>query len=109
MSDEVLYPGFSGQNPGILGEMLVYLEIICHPGLTMRCPHKTGVDTVALKYCIATLKPFKVLSGASQQHQLRTNLLGNTFDMYPEEVEELSSFKVDPKDYWAERKLLGWN
>jgi aryl-alcohol dehydrogenase-like predicted oxidoreductase len=68
-----------------------------------------GIDAIALRFCIQSIEPFIVLSGASQPSQLTENLNSNDFILEEEDIIKLKSFKIDPKTYWAERKLLQWN
>lgn len=71
--------------------------------------HKVGIDAIALQFCVQTVHPFIVLSGASQTDQIKQNLKTNTFQLQPEEVSQLKSFGITAEDYWLERKQLGWN
>ena len=71
--------------------------------------YRVGVDAIALRFCMQTIAPFMVLSGASQPPQLTENLKSNDFILEEEDLIILKSFKIDPKTYWAERKLLQWN
>ena len=68
-----------------------------------------GIDAVALQFCIQTINPFMVLSGASQTNQIKENLKANDFHLLAEDMALLKSFKIDTIDYWSERKQLGWN
>ena len=76
---------------------------------SMANKHGVGVDAIALAFCKDTLKPFKVLSGASEKVQLAENLKSVNISLEEEEIEILKSFKVNPFEYWCERKQLGWN
>lgn len=71
--------------------------------------YKVGIDAIALRFCEETLRPFTVLSGASEREHLVQNLKSEKFKMTPDEVEELRQFRLDPTDYWSERKRLQWN
>lgn len=71
--------------------------------------YNAGVDAVALRFCLQTIQPFMLLSGASKTYQLVENLKVTTFELTDEELNELSQFKVTPQFYWSERKLLPWN
>ncbi len=71
--------------------------------------YKVGVDAVAIRFCLDTVNPFKVLSGASVGNQLSENLEATQFMLSSDEVSLLKSFKVDPSEYWDERKQLTWN
>lgn len=71
--------------------------------------YEVGTDAIALRFCIDTLQPYSVLSGASTSPQLDQNLHVDNFQLDPEEIVLLKSFAVNPEAYWKERKQLGWN
>lgn len=71
--------------------------------------YKVGVDAIALRFCIDTVNPFMVLSGASAVFQISENLKANQFEIEKQDIDLLKSFKVAPNDYWNERKKLSWN
>lgn len=71
--------------------------------------YHVGVDAICLQYAAQTIPGSVVLSGASDSAQLQENLKLNTFILSDLELEELSSFKADPSQYWEERKELQWN
>lgn len=71
--------------------------------------YQVGIDAVAIRFCIDSINPFAVLSGASYQQQILENLKADTFQLTGEELEELRSIAVSPTVYWNERKLLVWN
>lgn len=71
--------------------------------------YNVGVDAIAIRFIKDTIQPFKVLSGAAISEHLIGNLKANDFELASDEVELLKSFAVEPKDYWSERKQLGWN
>ena len=71
--------------------------------------YKVGIDAIALQFCVQTIHPFIVLSGASETSQIKENLKVNEFQLLAEEVTQLKSFRIDAIDYWSERKRLGWN
>lgn len=71
--------------------------------------YKVGVDAIALRFCIDTVNPFMVLSGASAAFQISENLKANQFEIEKQDIDLLKSFKVAPNDYWNERKKLSWN
>jgi len=71
--------------------------------------HNVGVDAISLKYCEQTIPNSIVLSGASNNVQLKQNLQLNTFSLSNNEIELLNSFKIAPEFYWKERKQLIWN
>ncbi|MGH1364580.1 MAG: aldo/keto reductase [Calditrichia bacterium] len=67
-----------------------------------------GVDAVALRFCMDSLKPFKVLSGVSETTHLIDNHKSCTFALTEDELASLKQLKVSSQYYWAERKLLPW-
>jgi aryl-alcohol dehydrogenase-like predicted oxidoreductase len=71
--------------------------------------YDVGVDAIALRYCMDTLKPYMVLSGASSTFQLSENSKSLEFTLKEDELSQLSMFTVSPEMYWKERKLLSWN
>lgn len=71
--------------------------------------YKVGIDAIALRFCEDTLKPYAVLSGASIASQLISNLEVSKFELLENEIEQLKSLAVSPREYWEERKLLEWN
>ena len=71
--------------------------------------YTVGVDAIALRFCIDTVNPFMVLSGASEEFQLLENLKANQFKLEQEDIDLLKSFKIDSIAYWNERKKLSWN
>lgn len=71
--------------------------------------YAVGVDAIALKFCVQTIDPFIVLSGASEPDQVKENLKSNEFQLLEEDLSELKSFGINATDYWVERKLLNWN
>ena len=71
--------------------------------------YSVGVDAIALQFCIQTVDPFMVLSGASEPDQIRENLKSNGFQLLEEDLSKLKSFRINATDYWFERKQLHWN
>ena len=67
------------------------------------------VDAIALRFCMDSIFPFKVLSGAATSDQLAQNFQANNFVLSEEEINNLKSFRCDPREYWSERKQLPWN
>ncbi len=70
--------------------------------------YEVGIDAIALRFCMDSLQPQIVLSGAAKPEHVLQNLKAYDFQLSPEEVNELRSFAVDPESYWAERKQLTW-
>jgi aryl-alcohol dehydrogenase-like predicted oxidoreductase len=71
--------------------------------------YTVGVDAIALRFCIDTVQPFRVLSGAGTKSHIVDNLKALTIKLEEEELLELQSFKQNATEYWAERKQLTWN
>ncbi len=71
--------------------------------------HNVDVDAIALQYCLQTLPKAIVLSGASNNNQLESNLKAHSFSLSNDEIKILKSFKSSPDFYWTERKKLEWN
>ncbi len=71
--------------------------------------YQVGIDAVALRFCIDTVAPYKILSGASNESHVDENLKSATFTLDSKEIEALQSFQSSPIKYWSERKKLSWN
>jgi len=71
--------------------------------------YNVGIDAIVLQFCLSTLQPAIVLSGSSNKLHLQQNLLANTFVLSENEIDRLSTFKIDATQYWNERKKLTWN
>ncbi|SMD31765.1 Predicted oxidoreductase [Reichenbachiella faecimaris] len=71
--------------------------------------YDVGVDAVALRFCMDSIDPFIVLSGASDGFQLDQNLMALTFELAQEEIGMLQSFAFETSSYWEDRKKLPWN
>jgi aryl-alcohol dehydrogenase-like predicted oxidoreductase len=71
--------------------------------------YKVGVDAIALRFCVDSINPFKVLSGASEKNHLSENLKTETFELEESEILRLNFFAISPEEYWQERKELSWN
>lgn len=71
--------------------------------------YAVGVDAIALQFCIDTLSPFSVLSGASHPYQLASNIKANNFKLSKEEINQIKNLSITPHFYWKERKKLIWN
>ncbi|MCG9793450.1 aldo/keto reductase [Flavobacterium algicola] len=71
--------------------------------------YEVGVDAIALRFCIQSVDPFIVLSGASSVQHVKDNNKANNFELSQEDLETLYTFKVKPSKYWSERKQLQWN
>jgi aryl-alcohol dehydrogenase-like predicted oxidoreductase len=82
-------------------EMYVALE-------KMASKYSVGIDAIALNFCVQTIDPFIVLSGASELNQIKENLKSNEFLLEEKDLSTLKSFGINTTDYWLERKQLGW-
>ncbi len=71
--------------------------------------YQVGVDAVALRFCLDSIAPFMVLSGAGEIAQIEQNLQVNTFELEADDLMTLNTLNVGAKDYWSERKHLLWN
>ncbi len=71
--------------------------------------YQVGIDAIAMQFCLDSLQPYKILSGAANQKHIGDNLKTGTFQLNLEEIEALYTLKSDPKHYWIERKNLSWN
>ena len=71
--------------------------------------YRVGVDAVALRFCIDSIQPYAVLSGASNLNQLNENLKASNFQLDDHDIDELMSHSLAPRAYWDERKQLSWN
>lgn len=70
--------------------------------------YSVGADAVAIRFCMDSFPDAVTLSGASSAEQLESNLAAKTFKLQKEEIELLSTYKIDPILYWGERKQLSW-
>ena len=71
--------------------------------------YEVGIDAIALRFCIDTLHPYSVLSGAANSQHLIENLKATEIKLAKKETEQLKGFKISPPIYWNERKKLTWN
>lgn len=71
--------------------------------------YKTGLDAIALRFCIDSIDPFKVLSGASNKSHLSDNLQATQFKLEGKDLSTLKDLAISPEQYWDERKQLTWN
>ncbi|MBK8504673.1 MAG: aldo/keto reductase [Saprospiraceae bacterium] len=70
--------------------------------------YKVGVDAIALRFVIDSIHPHTVLSGANQVSQLHQNMKALSFRLTSDEIDQLQRLKVNPIEYWNERKNLTW-
>jgi aryl-alcohol dehydrogenase-like predicted oxidoreductase len=71
--------------------------------------YNVGIDAVALRFVMDSLKPTYVLSGASNSKQLMENLKAVDFELSNEELSLIQSLKTSREMYWKERIELSWN
>lgn len=71
--------------------------------------YQVGIDAIALRFVIDSLKPTYVLSGASDNNQLKSNMKAFKFKLSEEEINILKTICVLPQTYWEERSKLQWN
>lgn len=71
--------------------------------------YNVGVDAIAIRFCMDSISPFSVLSGASSTSQVSSNLKALSFQLTPKEIDQLKDLAVSPENYWLERKRLIWN
>ena len=76
---------------------------------TLADKYQVGIDAIALRFCLDSIHPFMVLSGASEWQHLLENLKANQFTLTEAEIHTLQQFKTDPEAYWQERSALAWN
>ncbi len=93
---------FRNKNYSSYNDLYNLLEILAKK-------YNVGVDAIALRFCIDTINPFMVLSGASEEFQVLENLKAHQIVLEQEDIILLKSFKTDPNAYWNERKRLNWN
>jgi len=71
--------------------------------------YKVGIDAIALRFCIDSMEPFMVLSGASNEKHIVENLKATQFKLEEKDLFSLQQLSISPEQYWQERKQLGWN
>ena len=76
---------------------------------SMANKYGVGIDAITLRFCVETLAPYAVLSGASTKEQLNENVAATSFEFDYEDLVILKSFLISPEAYWKERKELAWN
>jgi len=68
-----------------------------------------GIDAIALRFCIDSIAPYKVLSGAANTAHLSDNNKVIDFKLTANDIMTLKEMAVRPEAYWTERKQLTWN
>lgn len=71
--------------------------------------YQVGIDAIALRFCVDSLTPYQVLSGAAIPAHLSDNLQAEHFELEASELAILKNFGISTTAYWSERKKLGWN
>ena len=71
--------------------------------------YKVGIDAVLLRYCMDKFDDVVVLSGANSIEHLDQNLKAASLELQAADVDRLSEFRIEPMQYWEERKKLTWN
>ena len=71
--------------------------------------YDVGIDAVALRFCMDSVLPDVVLSGAANVQHLAQNLKALDFKLNAEELDTLYNYGVPTETYWTERKQLSWN
>ena len=71
--------------------------------------YKVGMDAIALRFCIDSIPSYLVLSGASNEQHLISNLKANDIALEEDDINSLKELSIDPIHYWYERKKLDWN
>jgi aryl-alcohol dehydrogenase-like predicted oxidoreductase len=93
---------FRNQNVPKYQSIYDYLEQLSYK-------YVVGIDAIALRFIADNLKPSTILSGASNNHQLKQNLKALNFELEDDEISKLKSFAISPINYWRERSDLKWN
>ena len=68
-----------------------------------------GIDAIALRFCIDSIAPYKVLSGAANEQHLSENSKLTQFKLVAKDIARLKEMAVSTETYWVERKKLAWN
>ena len=71
--------------------------------------YNVGIDAIALRFCMDSIAPYQVLSGAANELHLAQNSKASHFKLADKDLAALTDMAVTPQSYWAERKLLAWN
>lgn len=71
--------------------------------------YEVGIDAIALRFCMGSIMPYKVLSGAAKAFHLTENIKTERFKLTREDIGRLKQFAITPTAYWKERKELTWN
>lgn len=101
---EALANGRLFPNEGYPHYAKLYIALQC-----LAKKYDVGIDAIALRFCMDSIDPFLVLSGASLPEHLKDNLKALDVKLEKDDLEELKSHKLPPTAYWSERKKLSWN
>lgn len=71
--------------------------------------YEVGIDAIALRFCMDSIAPYKVLSGAATEGHLSENNKAGHFKLANNDIVILKEMAVLPEAYWIERKELAWN
>ncbi len=71
--------------------------------------YNVGIDAIALRFCMDSIDPYQVLSGAANELHISQNSKATQFELQAKDIIALKKMAVSPQSYWAERKLLAWN
>ena len=76
---------------------------------TLAKKYDVGIDAIALRFCIDSIAPYKVLSGAANELHLSENSKATHFKLEAKDIAALKEMSISSDTYWTERKLLAWN
>lgn len=71
--------------------------------------YEVGIDAIALRFCIDSIGPFMVLSGATDENHISSNLKATKIQLAEDDLQKLKQFAISPEIYWEERSQLAWN
>ena len=71
--------------------------------------YNVGIDAIAMAFCRQSVPAYTILSGASIESHLTSNLKTEAILLQEKDLNLLKSLSVPVQDYWAERKQLEWN
>ncbi len=76
---------------------------------TLAKKYNVGIDAIALRFCMDSIAPYQVLSGAANEVHISQNSKATQFELDDRDLTALKEMAITPQSYWAERKLLAWN
>ncbi len=71
--------------------------------------YNVGIDAIALRFCLDSIDPYSVLSGAANKTHLSDNLKAPLFELEEKDIAILKELAITAEQYWNERKKLSWN